>query len=298
MNKSVALARRKEAPSLGPPITTADLFGPKVKKAVLKKTATSLATLAPLGVGLVGVAGCVILGSTGLFIIMGIVGGAVGAGCWAFNYFIRGSTIEAEHVSRLTQIMKQQNDARVARLRDEIILCRDIPDAAEYSEQGLVQYDNVARQLTALQTILERQLSPDEMTFGKFVGSAQQLALNIMDNLRIMVCTLEAVRGADAEVIRRGLQKLERQAVLTPSDQDEKAELLIRKKLREDALIEANRLADGNEKFITKLIQATVNLGRMRAGGSAQVDAESAMRSLLQVAARCAAYGQNKAADI
>jgi len=294
MNKSDALARRKEAPSLGPPITTADLFGPKVKKAVLKKTATSLTTLAPLGVGLIGVAGCVILSATGFWVITGVTGIVVGAGCWAFNYFVRGSTIEAEHVSRMTQIMKQQNAERVALLRDQIERCRTIPDAEEYVDQGLRQYDNVDAQMQALQELLEMKLQQGELTHSRIVGTAQQLALSIMDNLRIMASTLAAIRAAKPDVINWGLEQLSRQEKLSASDEVQKRELETRKRLRDEALAEANRLADGNEEFITALIQATVDLGKMRPGGSTELESDVAMQQLRMVTARCATYGNQR----
>ncbi len=76
--------------------------------------------------------------------------------------------------------------------------------------QGAQQMQKLAPLLDNLRAVLNRRLSAGELTYGRYLGAAEQVANGVVDNLRDVDVTLRSVRSIDADAIAERLNHLRR----------------------------------------------------------------------------------------
>jgi len=259
----------------------------EVRKRILWNGTSSVAIpLAILG----GLAFAVLEPSLLLLILAG--GGiAAGSGSWLANW-LRKDTFASEHIRKLREQMTAERDAKRQRLTKELTAYSEAAMAgADYAKQGVQQFAIAQKGFDVLQEILAEKLSPQELFFGRFLGTAEQLHLAILDNIREIASLLKSVGVIDADYIEDRLKKLsrlEKEGKFTKADEEEREALGASLGIREEQFEKINVLLTRNEEALTALDRTRAEVAQMRtsASGEATMDLETARAELERLARR------------
>jgi hypothetical protein len=185
--------------------------------------------------------------------------------------------------------------------RDSPALLSELADELEQlgAPQGAQQLQKLAPLLDNLRAVLNKRLSAGELTYGRYLGAAEQVANSVIDNLRDVDVALRSIRNIDAEGIaarlkqlrlggghvgeeqRREVKSLEERVALVGKQNKRAAELLAQ-----------------NESALTILVDvATAVANTETEAGKTGADAEAAMAELERLAKRAGRYAVTTAAS-
>jgi hypothetical protein len=217
---------------------------------------------------------------------LGLLGGlAVGLGSAVVNIFFRGEALSASYLQQLAEKASQQKSQMLERLRCDLQQMRTILGAEEYAEQGLEQFERMRDKFDTLRALLAEKFSQGELSYGRFLGVAEQVYLGSLDNLQRIVSLLESVGGIDLAYIDKRLASLE--VMTSEADRKERETLLRRSRLRCAQLERVNELLTANEEAMTTLEETVAAVTAMSTDATfAAGDFETAIEQLQQVAAR------------
>ena len=153
-----------------------------------------------------------------------------------------------------------------------------------------------AEQLEALQQkreslvkVLTRRLDAGELTYSRYLATAQQVCNATLQNLHEVAVAYESISTIDESYIERRMAEL----VSDDSDQESKAReldtLSQRLELRTSQRRKIARLLAQNESALTALDRTTTALADVPIGKRPE-DADSAMEALEELAARASQY--------
>jgi len=167
--------------------------------------------------------------------------------------------------------------------------------AADFEElkfaQGAAQIRLLREKLGSLTEVLKRRLNSGELTYGRYLGMAQEVYGAALDNLNEVAAVLRGVSTIDAGYIRKRLLELDRGRERTDDHEREYKALQERTTLLEDQTRRIRRLMAQNESAMTVIDQTTAALAATRTEeGYAKLDAETAMAELEQLAKRAGKY--------
>lgn len=164
--------------------------------------------------------------------------------------------------------------------------------------QGLQQMQKLAPLLDNLRAVLNRRLSAGELTYGRYLGAAEQVANGVTDNLRDVDVTLRSIRNIDADGIAARLKQLRQGGGYVGEEQrreikslEERATLVEKQNKRVAELLAQN------ESALTILVDvATAVANTETEAGKTAADAEAAMAELERLAKRAGRYAVPSAA--
>jgi chromosome segregation ATPase len=167
--------------------------------------------------------------------------------------------------------------------------------AADFHElkfaQGAAQIKLLREKLGSLVEVLKRRLDSGELTYGRYLGMAQEVYGAALDNLHEVAAALRSVSTIDAGYIRKRLLELDSGRERTDDHEREYKALQERTALLEDQTRRIRRLMAQNESAMTVIDQTTAALAATRTEkGHATLDAETAMAELEQLARRAGKY--------
>ncbi|MAT06240.1 MAG: hypothetical protein CL424_14475 [Acidimicrobiaceae bacterium] len=153
-----------------------------------------------------------------------------------------------------------------------------------------------AEQLVALQqkrqsliNVLERRLDAGEITYSRYVATAQQVFNSALHNLREVAVAYESISTIDDAYIERRLVELADDQHDDESVLRERATLEQRRELRLLQLRKIAQLLAQNESALTALNRTTTALANVPIGQRPE-DADAAMAALDELADRAAKY--------
>ncbi len=151
-----------------------------------------------------------------------------------------------------------------------------------------------ARQLNAIQEkrdslvgVLNRRLEAGEMTYARYLSTAQQVYLAALENLREVAVAEQSVSAIDDDYINQRLEELVDQEDETATA--ERTSLEDRRSLRETQKKKVADLLAQNESAMTLLDRTATALADAPIGRQPQ-DAEAAMEALQEMADRASKY--------
>lgn len=268
-----------------------DRFSEKaIQRAVRNESVLHPLTLYPTALGMLsGLAALLydlpllLLGMGGLL--------AVGATTSVINYFFRDKAISADYLAKVTAELNKRR-ARVLRtLRKDLQKCMSIRGAETYGVQGSEQFDRVEKKYQRLVAQLGKKFSKTELTYGSYLGAAEQVHLSVLDNLMKVVSLLQGAESIDPAYVdarKKQLQSLDR---VTDADEREFEALQKRLKLRENQLQQVNTLLTENEESMTVMDATIAAIANLETGkGLADNDLPTAMQHLREIAQRTRHY--------
>lgn len=272
------------------PPKTGDFLPKAIKKAVLDIGFKHPATIYPIAIGVSsGFVGW-LFGLPFLYIIAlaGILIGPV----WAVaQIFFFNDKIGRRYIERLNE--KQREYEQHVRKRVEIGIeeCRNIKGFEDYATQGAEQCKGIKTKLENIQELLELKLRRGEITFGRFLGAAEQVNLNVLDNLKSAVSTLKSASSINMDYIQDRFDELARRKQRTEDDIKEEEALKKRLQIREEQIRKVNRLLTLNEEAMTEMENISAAVADWQTDGRfADTDFESAITRLQELAAHAHEY--------
>jgi hypothetical protein len=181
----------------------------------------------------------------------------------------------------------------------------EMPKLSEVGEQELAELEDdladlddprPAHQLRAIREkrdnlvdMLDHRLEAGELTYARYLSTAQQVYLSVLDNLHEVAVAMASVSTIDDEYIDRRLEELESNVTNTESAEAEMSSLRDRRALRAKQEDRAADLLAQNESAMTLLDRTSSALADAPIGRTPQ-DAEAAMEALEELASRAGKY--------
>ncbi len=159
------------------------------------------------------------------------------------------------------------------------------------SAQGVEQLRKLREQLDDLTTVLKHRLNAGELTYGRYLTTAEHVYLSAVDNLRDVVVAMRSVSAIEPEYIDQRLRELRK--IRDPSDEQERevASVEQRGALRDQQMRKAGDLLAQNELAMTGLVNTAAALADTKTGKDrALIDAQAAMAELEMLAKRAGKY--------
>jgi hypothetical protein len=171
--------------------------------------------------------------------------------------------------------------------------------AADFDElafdKGSVQLRLLRDKLENLTQVLKRRLDSGEMTYGRYLGMAQEVYGSALDNLHEIAVALRGVSSIDMDYVESHLDELGRVGIRSTDQEREFKALNERKNLLETTGKRVARLMAQNSSALTVIDQTSVALAATRTEkGHATLDAETAMAELEQLAERAGKYAASR----
>lgn len=274
-----------KTPSIG------DFSNSATRKAVLNATLQHPLTLFPTAIGIVGAVGIVLFNAPLLAIGAAVGGLGIGVGAWTVNYLFRNKTFASRYVEKLKAQVEAQRVAVLKKIQTELMGARDVQGAKEFAEQGSSQFRMIQDRFENLQAILGEKLNHGEITYMRYLGTAEQVYLSVLDNLQSIATILKSIRTIDTGYIDDRLEALKKMDKLDDADKQEIETLEKRMNLRKSQMDKINELLTHNERAMTEIDQTTTALASVKtAPGRASTDMESALQELEELAKRSHKY--------
>ncbi|MEE8434098.1 MAG: hypothetical protein V3S64_04845 [bacterium] len=159
------------------------------------------------------------------------------------------------------------------------------------STQGVTQLKFLREKFESLTDVLKRRLSAGELTYGRYLGTAEQVYLSAVDNLNDLTVSLKSVSSIHPGYINKRLKELGNSSEAPAEKKREIASLEKRLSLRDEQLKRVSELLAQNESAMTALDHTASAMAETRTGkGEADMDAEAAMAELEMLANRASKY--------
>ncbi len=284
------MAKKMDSPEeISPPRPNEYLPG-AIQKAVKDEGLKHPATIYPIAIGVsAGIVGW-LFNMPYLFIValVCILLGPI----WAiFMMFFLGDKTGKKYIEGLNQRQRAYERHLKKQLEVGLRECQDIEGAGNYAIQGSEQLQGIDVKLKNVMDLLEMKLTPGEITFGRFLGAADQVSLSVLDNIKKIVSILKSVDSIEPEKIQKRLKWISEKE--TPSSEDGAQEKTLIKRLAiwEEQLQKVNRLLAKNEEAMTEMEKISAAIADWQTDGRfADTDFESAISRLQELAARAHEY--------
>jgi hypothetical protein len=195
-----------------------------------------------------------------------------------------------KHMEILTRRMQSYQTSTRTEIKRILHECESLGGVEQYAAKGRMQFDDVVMKFNLFREILAKKLDPGELTYARFLVSAEQVYLNTLDNLRDLVNYIKGIAaiGSDYEA---DLVKLKK--IIKPDEAE-------RKQL--EAFLERNVLKDRqkqkvaeilalNEEALTKIDKTIAAFSETRIRKSqANIDINTAIAELEVLAQRVKEY--------
>lgn len=260
----------------------ADFSKSAVNSAVIKSTFQHPSVLYPGAVGILGGAAALLLGPSTLLI--GLLAGGLGIAGLALstNFGFRREHFANSYIKQLYEKMEQE---RLERKRHLQLALNEVR-----SNEGLNQYKRLTEKFTAFQNLLGEKLTPGELTYGRYLGMAEQVYLAALDNLSAMVGTIKSMNVIDVKYIESRIEELSSKKD-NPETKEELEALMERLKLKDTQHVKIQNLLSQNEKAMTKMDMTIAAIADMRTESTrATMDFEAAMSELQRLAHKAKDY--------
>ena len=212
---------------------------------------------------------------------------AVGAGTSVVNYFFRSDAISGRYLEQQAEKYRRERERLLDTLTSDLEHCSTVLGAEQYADQGEQQFAAIGRKYQRLRDMLLKRFKPGELTYGSFLGAAEQVHLSVIDNLLRIVSLIQSAETIDASYIADRIADLQRLKKITEADEREFDALQKRLELRDNQLQQVNILLTENEESMTVMDQTIAAIAAIQTGkGLADSDLQSAMNHLQEIAKR------------
>jgi hypothetical protein len=162
-------------------------------------------------------------------------------------------------------------------------------------DKGGAQLRLLRDKLESLTQVLKRRLDSGEMTYGRYLGMAQEVYGATLDNLHEVAVALRSVSTIEPDYLHSRLDELGRAGKRSADHDREFMALQERRQLLESTEKRVAQLMAQNESALTVIDQTSAALAATRTDqGHATLDAETAMTELERLAERAGKYAASR----
>ena len=238
----------------------------------------------------------------GCLVIGGGLSALTGGVWWAvLGLLAAGAIVAPKHLSRRSQALEQVaairgavDQGRLADLRQlstSLTAIQGVPGAEHQALQLRDQFDGANAKYLNFRELLASKFDPNEITFGRYMKSAEQVYLSMLDGIQSAATMLNGLRAIDLDQIRAQVRMLKRKEAPSDAEARELETLESRLEIREQELERIRELLSTNEQALTTLTLAGAALTTLKTeDGRTALDADTAMRELEELAGRAERY--------
>lgn len=209
------------------------------------------------------------------------------------NVFFREDVIAGRYLERLARKLKEQEKQTLQRLAEDLQDCMKIPTCAAGAEQGLEQLKRLQGKYRNVQTVLQKKLKQGELTYGRFIGAAEQVYLSGLETLKQITVVLQSMGSIDPQYINRRLSELTMLESRTQEGHKEEETLRNRLRLMKEQQTKVDTLLAANEEAMTTLEETTAAIAAMNTSGKVtREEYDSAIRQLQEIAGKAHLYNK------
>jgi hypothetical protein len=253
-----------------------------VRSAVLRATVSHPASIYPTVLAVLGAVAAALFGWSSPLLWGASGAGCVGLASWLVNYFARNRSFATSYLERAHRALEERTRGRLEALEREL---------GELGlERGVHQLEEFGAKLANLKAILGQVLDASELTYGRYLGIAEQVYLSAIDNLHEAALSRQSISTIDLAYVDRRLREIEKGGV-QPEEAAEFESLRARRDLHAEQLAKVEELLARNESAMTQMDMAAAAIAAIKTGPrSARVDFETAMGELTRLAATAHRY--------
>jgi len=256
-----------------------DLSPPAIRKAVLGASLQHPSVVYPAALGIVGALGLLALGTSPLIAAAAAGGGAVAALGLGVNLLLRRDRLANEYVDRLRRGLATQREAHIKDLE------ADLADVQQL-EAGR-QLQRLVDKLATFERVMGERMSPNELTYARFLAIAEEVFLAGLENLRAIHLSAISLRTVDEAYLSARLDKLRRGAASDAAGQQEIGGVQAQLQQAHALRARVRECVAENELALAELDKATAAVGQMRTDPQrSMLSMEGAMAELARIAQR------------
>jgi len=277
----------KKTPAPPHQIGLADFSHAAIKKAVTANGLQDPLFLYPTAAGILSFAAMMVLGLAPAWIGLGVAGVGVGVTALGYKLGFRREYLAHKYLNEIHETLNSRRLQMVGDLTARLQKL-DFP-------QGIRQLQQLQKKFQNFVDILNMALEPEEITYGRYLGIAEQVYLSSLDNLERVSGALASVQTIDPQEIDFRIKEIHADGIVTEAESTEQATLNQRKTLRESQALKVDTLMAQNEQAMTQLDLTAAALAEMKTRtGQATMDMESAMTELQDLVARSSEYNRHE----
>ena len=263
-----------------------------IQKAVTRKTLEHPVVIYPAVMSVLGGFSLALFGVSPWLIGAAAGGFGLAFVSWLVNFSLRRDSFASDYVRALHQRIEKQSQEK----KEHLI--KALNDVA--SVQGERQFKRFSEKFSAFQSMLAKKLNPGEITYGRYLGMAEQVYLGAIDNLQSIVDALKAMQVIDIRYIQKRIVELDglkkdadelRAKGLEDINASEYKALSKRSELYHTQKQKVDKLLAQNEEALTQLDITIAAVAELRTNDkAATMDLETAMSELQKLASRAHKY--------
>ena len=262
-------------------MTLPDLSQAAVRKAVFGAAIQHPSVVYPAALGVLGALGGAVLAAPLLFTAAAAGGGLAALGL-GINLLWRRDTLAQDYVRQAHHDVRVQREARLSDLESDLKRAHAI--------EALGQFARLQEKIRTFETLLSERLQPGELTYGRFLGIAEQVFVAALENLRTAGLMREARAAIDLPYIERRIQALRQRAARSAAQDDELQSLQGQLALHAEQEARVEACLAENEQALAELGRCSTAVAQMKTGEAASVSMEAAMAELARMAQRAKDY--------
>lgn len=203
---------------------------------------------------------------------------------WQIEKRLRSKGYSLQYLEEANRKLQEERTAKLSQLVEKLREVR--------SRQAIHQIKLLNQKFHNFQEILAEKFSVGELTYGRYLGIAEQVFLASLDNLERVYLALKSIATVNPAEEQSRLKELESQSSKTAAGE---AETLRRRlKLREEQIELVQQLLLQNEQAITEIDHVTAKVATVvTEKGQAELALDSAMEELRRLAERAQDYTHN-----
>ncbi len=272
------------------PPKTDEYLPDAIRKAVVQTGIKHPVTIYPVAMGIsAGVVGLLF----NLPMLLGAALGLVLAGpAWAvLQVFFRHEALGSQYLESLHRRQKQYEAYLIDKIEAGLKACGRTRELEQTAATAIAQLKGIGIKLANVQELLGMKLRTNEITYGRFLGAAEQVSLSVLDNLNTVVSILKSVTSIDPDYVRTRLKELAGKPAPSKEDQDQLKSLQDRMDLWKSQLKQVDQLVARNEEAMTEMEHISAAIAQWQpdrkfSGG----DFESAIKQLHALAQQAQEY--------
>lgn len=256
-----------------------------IKKAVTSQVMQSPAFLYPSAFGVLSGMALLVFGVSLPLAGIAAAGLGIGAAGVVWQLGFRREKLARDYLNRMHETLNAQRHQLVGDLTNRMLQVQ--------FTQGVRQLEQLQKKFQNFVGILNLTLDKEEITYGRYLGIAEQVYLSSRDNLERAVGALASVQTIDPHVIQERIREIHTDGVVTDTEATEKESLSQRRALRENQHEKVAKLIAQNEQALTQLDLTAAALAEMKTrSGQASMDMETAMAELQDLIEKAPKYNR------
>jgi hypothetical protein len=261
-----------------------------INRAVIQAGLKHPITIYPIALGISsGVVGVLFNIPLLLTIALGLV---LSGPVWAVSQiFFRHDAIGSQYLAALHRKQKQYETYLIDKIESGLKECTHTKELKSTASIAIAQLKSIQIKLLNVQELLGIKLRPNEITYGRFLGAAEQVSLSVLDNLNTVVSILKSAASIDLKYVHARLKEIADRKTKSKEDKVQQKSLQERLNLWNNQRQKVDQLMAHNEEAMTEMEHISAAIAQWHTDFKfASSDFESAIKQLQALALQAQKY--------